>query len=94
MDQIAYGGGLQAIDKLAEDGRSLAEGKWSSKMAPDSVLAADEESTLVKKDTQNTKLLDSIKESISASIDKVSALPEDGVAKARRMARDDEPELA
>lgn len=94
MDQIAYGGGLKAIAKLAEDGRSMAEGQWSSMMAPNSVLQADAESTLVKKDTQNTKLLDSIKDSIKESVDRVTAIPEDGVAKARRMVRDDEPELA
>jgi len=82
MDQIAYGGGLEVIDRLARENRSLAEGKWSSMMAPDKVLQATEESQLVKKDTQDTKAIDSLKDLIADSFDKVApkskfALPED-----------------
>lgn len=84
MDQIAYGGGLAAIDRLARENRSLAEGKWSSMMAPDSVLEATEDSQLVKKDTQNTKAIDSIKEMMADAYDKV--VP--------KVVKEEEPDLA
>ena len=68
MDQIAYGGGFAAIARLARDGRSLAEGQWSSMMAPDAILEADEDSQLVKKDTQDTKFVDMFKETLSEKV--------------------------
>lgn len=72
MDQIAYGGGFAAIARLARDGRSLAEGQWSSMMAPDAILEADEDSELVKKDTQDTKFVDMLKETLAEKVQPIA----------------------
>lgn len=52
MDQIAYGGGMSAVDRLAKEHRKLSEGKWTEKIVPETILHPSVDAKLVKKDTQ------------------------------------------
>lgn len=55
MDLVAYGGGYEALQDLAEKGKSLLTGKQNERFAPFSMREATESTVIAKKDTQRKK---------------------------------------
>lgn len=76
MDQIAYGGGLAVIDRLAKANADLTLGDKSALLVPESVRHAGvEKDHLIKRDTQDTQQITSIRQTIEEAMDKT--LPAD-----------------
>lgn len=64
LDQVAYGGGFDRLVELADNNRSLLEGKRTQLFAPTKMRYATEETVLAKKDTMDRSLEQEIKESM------------------------------
>lgn len=67
LDQVAYGGGFASLRALAQNERSLLEGKRTQMFAPTSMREATPETMLVKKDTLDRTLEQDIKSALQES---------------------------
>ncbi|MCR6108748.1 hypothetical protein HXA34_19920 [Salipaludibacillus agaradhaerens] len=52
MDRVAYGGGYDELNRLADNGESLLQGEQNKRFAPFTMRDATDQTKLAKKDTQ------------------------------------------
>ena len=83
LDQVAYGGGLSAIDELASKHKSFVEGKHSSLMAPDRMKNGEGKDILLRHDTQEVDM----SKDITAAMNKVMDPVYDKVLKDGKVVR-------
>lgn len=72
IDQIAYGGGMNAIDSLAKanngQGTKLASGKHSALIIPETIKDQNGKDKLIRRDTQDEETKQAIQDEINKAI--------------------------